>query len=104
MPEPMRWIKERILEYEWKDPSYTETVHRIHLRLRSDGSLWYQVSRRGGLYDRYPDMLEARFSDYLRHDPARYDAHAGYTEKDFDDDFLERLHALNGKEVTPVSQ
>ena len=61
----MRWVKERVMEYEWKDPSYTETVHRIYVRLRSDGSMWYQLVRRGGFYDREPMELENKFSRFL---------------------------------------
>lgn len=100
----MHWIKERIMECEWKDPSYVETAHRIHYRFRSDGSLWYQVSRRGGPYDRYSDMLEARFGDYLKMDAMKYGARNGWSEKDFDEDFEERLKRMNGKEITLVTQ
>lgn len=98
------WIKERIMECEWKDPAYTETVHRVHYRFRSDGSMWYQVVRRGGPYDLHPELLEARFSDYLKREPKQYGARTGYSEADFDTDFEERMQRMNGKEVPLKSE
>lgn len=100
MTEPLHWLKSRILEAEWLDPASTETIYRIHCRLRSDGSMWYQVARRNGFYDLNPDELEARFTQFLAADLGM--VRAGWTEADFDQDFLERLQKMNGREVTPV--
>ena len=101
--QEMRWVKERVMEYEWKDPSYTKTVHRIYNRLRSDGSMWYQLVRRDGFYDQEPAELENRFSRFLVSD-VPVGARSGWSEKDFDEDFLDRLQKMNGKEITPVVQ
>ncbi|MGB6724499.1 MAG: hypothetical protein WBE74_01265 [Terracidiphilus sp.] len=99
----MHWVKERILECEWLEPASIEKVHRIHFRFRSDGSMWYQVSRRGGFYDREPAELEKKFSRFLVSDVS-FGAHRGWTEQDFDDDFNERLQKMNGKEITPTEK
>jgi hypothetical protein len=102
----MHWIKERVLEAEWKDPSYTETTHRIHMRMRSDGACFYQVVRRGGSYDSNPAALESRFADYLEYDleTQGHFARTQQTEAQFDAYFLDRLQRMNGKEITQVIQ
>ncbi len=95
----MHWIKERILEAHWMEPDHVETSHLIYTRLRSDGSMWYQIVRRDGEYDHHRDRLEARFSDFLKADPKEYGARIGHTEQEFDEDFLDRLKRMGGTEV-----
>jgi hypothetical protein len=103
MAESMHWIKERIMEFERKDPAYAETFHRIYFRFRSDGSMWYQQSRRGGFYDQNPVELEKCFSRFLA-SVVPVTAHSGWSEQDFDEDFLEHLRQMNGKEITITTQ
>ena len=47
--------------------------------------------------------LENKFSRFLVSD-VPVGVHSGWSEKDFDEDFLDRLQKMNGKEITPVVQ
>jgi hypothetical protein len=99
----MHWIKERILEYEARVSSHGCILTRVHCRLRSDGSMWYQSYEAEGTPPNGPYTLEIRFAEFLKRSVPN-GAHAGWSEKDFDDDFNERLWKMNGKEVQLVTQ
>ena len=41
----MEWLKRRVFQFQREDPHDTEIDRVIFLRHRSDGTMWYQVSR-----------------------------------------------------------
>ena len=41
----MEWVKRRVFRFQKEDPCHTEVDHVVFFRLRSDGTMWYQVSR-----------------------------------------------------------
>lgn len=101
----MHWIKQRTLEYEDLIAPNLRGIVRLYCRLRSDGSMWYQ----GDIPIKHSDpgipplRVERRFEDFLGRVVPR-GAHSGWTEQDFDEDFLERLQRMNGKEITLVAK
>jgi hypothetical protein len=97
----MHWVKERVMECPQPGSSDTAKIIRIHRRLRSDFSMWYQVVTPGGLYDREPVLLEEKFERFLSADP---NPHGTWSEEVFDKDFEESLQGMKGKEVTPVNE
>lgn len=52
----MEWVKRRIFLFNQERPHHTELEHVLFFRLRGDGTMWYQVSRRSmaGMVHRIP--------------------------------------------------
>ena len=52
----MEWVKRRVFRFQKEDPHHTEVDHVVFFRHRSDGKMFYQVSRlsMSGMIHRIP--------------------------------------------------
>ena len=99
----MHWVKERVFEYEDLTAPGVRGCMRVHCRLRNDGSMWYQPYVMDTAPENYLARLEIKFDDFLGRVVPR-GIRSGWTEKDFDEDFVDRLQRMNGKEITQLER
>ena len=94
----MEWVKRRVFEFRKEDPCHTEVEHVVFMRHRSDGTMWYQVSRfsMADMIHRLPGgWLHGKWEYFLdSRDPAPI-----VSPESFDMYFEHEMHQLRGVEV-----
>jgi len=94
----MEWVKRRAFEFQKEDPCHTEVDHVIFFRLRSDETMWYQVSRLS-----MADMTHRLPGGWL-HDKWNWFSKEEtkvpkVTVEEFDKEFEACMRRMNGVEV-----
>jgi hypothetical protein len=94
----MEWVKRRVFEYRKEDPSYTELEHVCFVRLRSDGTMWFQVSRlsTADMIHRLPGgWLHDKWKRFLTEETPAMKV----SDAEFDEQFLAFMDRMHGVEV-----
>ena len=94
----MEWVKRRVFEFQKEDPCHTEVDHVIFFRHRSDGTMWYQVSRLS-----MADMIHRLPGGWLHDKWNRFSKEETkvpkVTVEEFDKEFEACMRRMNGVEV-----
>lgn len=89
----MEWVKSRVFIYDQEYPNYTDTAHLVFMRLRSDGTMWYQTGR---LKTFAKVRIEDSFSYFLADTETKAEK---FDEAAFDEEFSRQKARYRGTEV-----
>lgn len=94
----MEWVKRRVFEFRKEDPCHMELEHVVFFRLRSDGTMWYQVSRLS-----MADMIHRLPGGWLHDKWERFSKEKTDAPKvsneEFDKEFAACMNRMGGVEV-----
>jgi hypothetical protein len=94
----MEWVKRRVFQFQKEYLCHTELDHVIFFRLRSDGTMWYQVSRLS-----MADMIHRLPGGWLHDKWKRFVSEETdapkYTSEEFDKEFEALMISRHGVEV-----
>jgi len=94
----MEWVKRRVFQFQKNDPCHAELDHVIFFRHRSDGTMWYQVSRLS-----MADMIHRLPGGWLHDKWKRFSTEETkvpkVTVEEFDTEFEACMNRMHGIEV-----